>query len=379
MSRGGTDEGPVEPAPASSRPAAGEPPPRRDARRTLYRVVEIALGTLLCVALLAVLEYGSLELNLRAESRTPKWEGTYVEGYFRPHARLGYGPRQASVVTSRRRHEGRLVYDVAYRTDELGRRVSPVPGMGERSRHAIFLGCSFTFGEGVEDDETLPSQFGREAPGYRPYNYGFCGYGPQAALARLEDPSFRSGVAEPEGLAVFVYLVGHERRAVGSMRVVTQWGAGMPSYVVDRAGNVSNEGSFRQSHRLRMKLYGVLARSELLRLAGVDVPLRIGDADYERTARILAAARDAYLRSFRGRFVVVVFPTADRRLRILPYLRRLGVEVVDFSRLLDPDAPGLQLAGDGHPSARAYRIVARSLARRLDARAPGRGAAEGGS
>ncbi len=324
------------------------------------------LGALLPIAVIALLEVASLEINMKAEARTPTKEGTYLDDFFVPDLRLGYAPRRLDRVSARRRLDGQVVYDVTYTTDALSRRVSPVADPDGRSRHALFFGCSFTFGEGVEDDETLPSQFGREAPEYRPYNYGFCGYGPQAALSRLEQPSFRSGVAEPEGLAVFVYLAGHERRVVGSMRVVTQWGASMPSYDVDEDGRLGLEGSFRSSRPFRMKVFALLAESETLRLMGVDVPLRIGERDYERTARIIAAARDAYTKTFRGRFVVVVYPTTDRRLRILPHLRRLGVEVVDLSRLFDPEAPGLCLPGDGHPSPHALRIVARILARRLD-------------
>ncbi|HYN42571.1 MAG TPA: hypothetical protein VE129_12385 [Thermoanaerobaculia bacterium] len=334
----------------------------------MFLAVAAALGAILPIAGIAVLEVASLEINVRSEARAPTREGTYLEGFFVPDLRLGYGPRRFCRVSARRRLEGQNVYDVTYTTDALSRRVSPVPDPGGRSRHVLFFGCSFTFGEGVEDDETLPSQFGRQAPGYRPYNYGFCGYGPQAALARLEQPSFRAGVAEPEGLAVFVYLAGHERRVVGSMRVVTQWGASMPSYDVDGEGRLVLEGSFRSSRPLRMKLFALLAGSETLRLMGVDFPLRIGEGDYERTARILAAARNAYSRTFRGRFLVVVYPTTDRRLRILPHLRRLGVEVVDFSGLFDPEAPGLCLPEDGHPSPRALRIVARSLAQRLNVR-----------
>lgn len=348
-------------------------------RRRSSVAVAAAFGALLAVGFLALLEVVSLELNVRAAARVPTREGSYTEGFFVPDLRLGYAPRKAARVSARRVLDGKTVYDVTYTTDALGRRVSPVAGAEGRARHALFFGCSFAFGEGVEDQETLPSRFGAESPLFRPYNYGFSGYGPQAALCRLEDPAFPAGVGETEGLAVYVYLVGHERRARGSLRVVTEWGASMPSDVLDAEDRLVREGSFREAHPRRMRLYGWLAMSETLRLLGVDLPLRVTERDYETTARIVAAARDAYSRTFRGRFVVVVFPTADRRLRVLPHLRRLGVEVVDLSRLFDPAAPGLCLPGDGHPSPRAYRIVARVLARRLAERpTPGGAAAPGG-
>jgi len=85
-------------------------------------------------------------------------------------------------------YEGRAIhrvdeqtaYDVTIRTDEFSRRRSTRNQSEEESaKHAIFMGCSFTFGQGVNDWETLPSQFADNTDGHVAHNYGLGGYGPQ--------------------------------------------------------------------------------------------------------------------------------------------------------------------------------------------------------
>ena len=103
---------------------------------------------------------------------------------FQPDALLGYKPPSQTQVTStkRRKWNGALMYDVVYSMDAYSRRTTPVADLDRASRGSIlYFGCSFTFGEGVNDGETMPADVSRLVPEYRPYNYGFRGYGPQGA------------------------------------------------------------------------------------------------------------------------------------------------------------------------------------------------------
>jgi hypothetical protein len=337
----------------------------KEAQRTrVVRLLAISVGALLAFGAVAALEFASLQLNLRAESRLRR-EGTYVQHYFVYDERLGYKPRASQRTTHRFTADGRVVYDVVYTTDERSRRVTP-PAGGSPERYALFFGCSVTFGEGVADDETLPAQLGRARKDLRPYNYGFSGYGPQEALARLEDPAFRREVNERDGVAVFTYVDGTEERVVGSFRVYTGWGYNMPRYVLDDSSRPVRVGSFTTSRPFLSAVYKWLAMSETLRLLRVDFPPFRTEHDYELTARVLAAARDAYVRSFgNDRFYVLMFPARRSDDRIRTWLSRLGVRTLDYSSLFDPDAPTLALRSDRHPTPKAYGIVAERLARDL--------------
>jgi lysophospholipase L1-like esterase len=85
---------------------------------------------------------------------------------------------------SRDRHRDRD-YDVTYTIDADGRRVTPSPPH-PRAR-IVFVGDSFTFGHGVEDDETFPARLGAAWPDVKVVNAGVNGWGlTQAYLAILD-------------------------------------------------------------------------------------------------------------------------------------------------------------------------------------------------
>jgi hypothetical protein len=76
--------------------------------------------------------------------------------------------------------DGRIVHDVTYHIGADHRRRTPT-GTG----CVWFFGCSFTFGQGVEDAQTLPYRVGL-LTGRRAINFGTSAYGAQHMLAALE-------------------------------------------------------------------------------------------------------------------------------------------------------------------------------------------------
>jgi hypothetical protein len=117
-----------------------------------------------------------------------------------------------------------VIYDVIYTTNRFGLRVSPtdVAG-GDQGRNetranygnAIFFGDSFTYGEGINDNDTLPYLFEELSEGrYRAYNLAFHGYGPQQML-RLIETGFLEKIISDQRPLVVVYeaLIQHIERA----------------------------------------------------------------------------------------------------------------------------------------------------------------------
>ena len=79
---------------------------------------------------------------------------------------------------------GETLYAVVYSVDKRGLRVEPPLAPGHGDRCVLFFGCSYTFGEGVNDAETLPYRTGVLAEGrLRMINFGLHGYGPHQMLA----------------------------------------------------------------------------------------------------------------------------------------------------------------------------------------------------
>ena len=86
--------------------------------------------------------------------------------FWLPHSLLGYSYKPSEkgitskyVAVDEINSIKDILYDVTYNIDDFGNRVSLSPARQNNGRSVIFVGGSFTFGEGLEDSETLPSLF----------------------------------------------------------------------------------------------------------------------------------------------------------------------------------------------------------------------------
>lgn len=83
--------------------------------------------------------------------------GSYLDRFLTDDPDLGYRilPLERRLESVLKRADGSVIYDVGYSIDRNGLRVT-----AEGKPPAVwFFGDSFTFGEGVEDDETLPAAY----------------------------------------------------------------------------------------------------------------------------------------------------------------------------------------------------------------------------
>ena len=281
-------------------------------------------------------------------------------------ALLGYKPLPNLRMVSKMSFRGRQIYKVTYSTDEHSRRITPVQSVEKPNKFILFFGCSFTFGEGVQDDETLPFFVGQLASRYRPYNYGVNGYGPQQMVAKLQQGDIRAEINEPEGILVYTFIDDHIHRVIGSQHVAQNWGRYMPYYALDSVGNLERRGDFVSARPGLALLFWLLKNSEIARYFEVGVPHRINDQDFNLTAKIFAESRSAFSQLFSGeRFFVLIFPGSSWGKRLIPYLEKDGVQYLDYSNLFDPAQTDLHIEQDPHPTPKAYHMVAERLTRDL--------------
>ena len=276
---------------------------------------------------------------------------------------LGYKPTPGRRAHAVKRVGDRTVYDVFYDIDEEGRRVTPGSTGGRGDPLVLFFGGSITFGEGVQDDETLPHAYAEAAPGTRVLNYGFRGYGPQQMLAMLEDGRLDHEIEGVEVTAVYTFIDAHVARAVGSMIVVTTWGIDMPRYAYGPDGRLLLQGSFRSAQPLRNLLYELASNSHTLSHLGLDLPPTRA-AHFDLTAGIiLQSAERIAARASSLRMLVVLHPSVRRAGKpFLAALEDLPLEVVDYRGLWDTGDPAFSIPEDWHPTPRAHRLIGRRLA-----------------
>jgi hypothetical protein len=131
------------------------------------------------------------------------------------HPYLGYGVRTDGVFTSKKKIEGKVLYDVSY---TIKNRLRHTPNSNVNSKDCVlFFGCSFTFGEGLPDTSTLPFYFNDLVNRkFKVFNYGFHGYGPHQMLATIENRISKDMEGcKNEKIAIYSFIPFHVARAAG--------------------------------------------------------------------------------------------------------------------------------------------------------------------
>ena len=298
-------------------------------------------------------------------------EGNYTQDFFRPDDLLGYTVRPDGHITSIKKMGDEVIYDVVYSTDNYHRRITPTDNPDQRHKFMLFFGDSFTFGEGVQDNETLPYYVAQGMPDYRPYNYGLSGYGPQQMLAKLQSDDLATEVPETEGIAIYVFIDAHVERAIGSMYVYNNWGDQMPYYTTDWQGHLVRRGNFTTGRPLVSSLYWWLGQREIAKYYHINLPNELTSRHYGQAARIIAEARDTFRAKYHSDdFYVVIYPDeGDYFEDMEPFFDQYGLNILNYDERmkLNPDE-GLAFKGDGHPTGRANQIVAGWIIEDLEGR-----------
>jgi hypothetical protein len=271
-----------------------------------------------------------------------------------------------------KKSSGELIYDVEYSIDRFRRRSTQCPASPARNRHAIFLGCSYTFGEGTNDGETIPSRFCEDSSSYRSYNMGFHGTGPHDLLSGMLDPKedYWAGIGETKGFALYSFMFDHLKRAVGSMRYVSTYGRNRAYFPETAEGPLRQRGTFETGRPLLTAAYKILGLSNLLDLFNVDLPTAYGEPEWRFFTRLVAGMKDRYLTRFpEGKFIVLLLPSTGNinpgRLteKLAPYLEEAGIPYLDYTRYDLDRALGksAHFPGDGHLTADANGFLARQV------------------
>lgn len=330
----------------------------------------MALRRLATIGLLLVSVLGSLAL---AEALVP----TLVPAAFSDGTRTHYAPtywsrgdfgnqaNEGRYRTVKEAEDGSLIYDVVYSIRPDHFRVTP--GNGSGPQRVNFLGCSITFGEGLNDDQTLPYYFAQRLPGVDVQNFAFSGYGPQQALAILQRGRDTHGQVN-----FFFTAPWHALRSACK----PLWTLGSPRYELGPGGAVQIAGRCGQvGSPVGEYLSRALVKSTLYRAVREVLFSRVNDADIELH---LALIREMVAVSHaRGQKLVIGFIKADEgffantsysNARVLSEIARLADDAMDLTLADRSEAVDRRYylhPLDRHPSAEANRERARLVAGRI--------------
>lgn len=204
---------------------------------------------------------------------------------------LGYSLGNKSFTADAIAYAGdSLSYAVKY-TIQQGNRQSTYPPVKAQDSIAIFIGDSFTFGEGVNDNETLPHYFRLKSKHtYNVFNYGFHGYASHQALAIIENRILKDTTLDhtQKKLVIYSFIPDHYRRAAGH----ASWDTKGPLYEMED-GQILLKGSFdeNQSPIFRNRFFKILSsiykQSNIYQVNSRSSEKWIKEKDYERVYGII--------------------------------------------------------------------------------------------
>jgi hypothetical protein len=297
---------------------------------------------------------------------------------------LGYRPAAARRIGHRSYGGDRLLYNVTYTLDDHGLRIAspPTNQRADSLPCVVFFGDSFTFGEGMMDEQTMPYQVWRRlAPRYQTVNFGFLGYGPHQMLATLEQGRVASDSHCRPSHIVYQAIPSHVSRAAG----LEAWDHHGPRYGWRPDGRIAQQGHFddvrpatplqwlRVGHRqLHGRLQGWLEASVLYRTL-LNSHRPVTPEDVALFAAIVSSAKQTASRLYPGVTFQVLFwdydDDAEVGEQVLSQLRAQGVVVHPMSTIL-PGFPATRALYeispyDRHPNAQAHAMIADFIAREL--------------
>jgi len=285
---------------------------------------------------------------------------------------LGYAPRKGTLTHASRTDGKGLLYDVTYTIDSNGLRVSPPWQKDHVAGTVLFFGCSFTYGEGLRDQETLAYQVGTQSGGrYRTFNFGFHGYGPHQMLAELEHGMVRRIVDTTPRHAIYTAIPNHVVRTAGRVK----YGKHAPRYRLDAQGNAYQAGHFDDDPAptsvLSPEVRWQLSKSAVYTtIAGLDNQQPTDD-DIRLLLGVVRKSQELLTTEYPGlQFHVVLWPGVvpseePTYEKLRASFRQMGVSlhlVEDILPHFEANGAKYLLGGDDrHPNALANRMLAEYL------------------
>ncbi len=277
-----------------------------------------------------------------------------------PHDILGYAPAAGIRGTWSRSIGNDPVFKIDISIDENGFRA--MPGADSESLPCVFfMGGSYTFGSGVNDNETAASVVAEAAAGeFRVFNLAYRGYGPHQMLAALEEDTYSEVLGCHPRFVVYQLIANHIDRAAG----FASWDESGPRYELNEAGIAVRQGRFeRPSQESPGLLAKVVDKSQVYNRLRLLLQDRPDLESAELTRGILRRAREIVeTRDFNGQFHVVYWPSssplvvavidglADDGFALHPIAEIIPDIIEDRSRYRLHEF-------DGHPTVLAHRLI----------------------
>lgn len=174
-----------------------------------------------------------------------------------PDELLGYRYQFPLTTRSILRYEDEIIFDKTYNIIAGLKLFVPQSAENHPKGRITLMGCSFVFGIGLNDDETLMARLSELRPKYEIDNLALIGSGPNTILAYLEELNYSPPVQGEEDIYIYVFSEAeHVTRANGFM-IPLEWAGGTPHYQLTQNGSertMKRNGSLTSAQPIRAQI-----------------------------------------------------------------------------------------------------------------------------
>jgi hypothetical protein len=232
-------------------------------------------------------------------------------------------------------------------------------------RTVLVLGCSFTAGTGVLDEETYVWRLNARYPDVRFENLAVSGYGTYQNVLQLER-MLRN--RKPPALVIYGFIGDHGRRNVATLAKIQRLRTSKALFLVPPHVTLSGDGL--EEHRLAFIQPWPLETRSAWAASAHELWLKLrfrhrGDQKIEATHRLMLRLEEAARRRSTQQWIALLNNIPEET---PPFLREHGITAIDC---VNPDYetdPIWKVGGVGHPSALQHERWTECLGRALEAR-----------
>ncbi|GEM_PF-932572 len=202
-----------------------------------------------------------------------------------------------------------------FETDTKGRRITPQPNTDNKGINCLFFGCSFTFGTGVNNNQTLPYYFGQLHPEIEVYNYGIPGGSPQEIYLQSTQSEIFADISPKHTVVIYSFISDHLRRLKGTLNLIfraPKWVGCLPKleFVNDR---IINKGKFEETHPYLFSFANILSKSllvkQMINYTQLDYPSPFTNENYDFLYILLNETKNQLSTYFPNLdFVIFIYP-----------------------------------------------------------------------
>lgn len=314
------------------------------------------------IALLCSTQYADGMSNLSAQSKYMNTEKGVPEYTSWSSGQCGATPGKPGTATNAYHRLATFdndLFDVKYSLDARGWRTLPDSSPNAPNDLMLF-GCSFTFGMGLEDEQTWAWQLAKMlGPGWKLENYSASGYSVNHMLCLLEHHLVDKPTGK-ERLALFLAIDHQIRR--------NQFFPNTPHYELDDAGQAIARG--KAGYQWAFLLPHTFNGSQLAREIGSLVTataMKHPDKEVQLYLAMLKQSAQILHRDYKTQLIVLLWPDMDK---LADSIKAMGIPVLLAKSLLPEwdqcEDPGsmyrINRYYEPHPNSKAADELAKGLA-----------------